>query len=683
MRLFQLNEAWNKNNRKGIERWKAFCYLWNIDRTGSFEGRLMKHVILGTAGHIDHGKTSLVKALTGVDTDRLKEEKERGITTELGFTFLDLPSGIRLGIIDVPGHEKFVKHMVAGVWGIDLVALVIAGDEGVMPQTIEHLDICRLLNVKKGLIVLTKIDLVDRDLLDLVKEEVTELAQGTFLKDAPILEVSAVTGEGIPYLLSTLDLLSQEIEERLANGLFRLPIDRVFVMKGFGTVVTGTIISGSLSLGETVQILPSGIEGKVRNLQAYNRSVEKAFAGERAAVNLQGIETSVIERGDVLVRPDTLRPTYLVDAYIEYLPNTSRPLKHRTNQRFHIGTSLTNASIFLLDQEELASGGRGYVQLRLEKPVVALPQDRFVIRGTSAIQTIGGGVILDSHPEKHKRYSSTVMADLRLLKDGTGEQALRQHVHHSGMGGITLENLLNRVEMPPSEVRLILREMANRGDLLLIDPEKLKVIERAQYQRLRETALVQLIQFHQRFPMKSGLSKEELRTKLPPEVDIRLFQILINELIQSKDVVLEKDKLRLTGHQVSSIDEKGLVKRAEAAVLKGGLQPPSPRELSEEWSEKEEEVRSIFEHLVHEGVFIKIKSEIYLHQIPFENLKKELVTHLKNHQEITTPQFKEMTKASRKYAIPLIEYFDQIRLTIRLGEKRVLRGTSQGLREKV
>ena len=642
----------------------------------------MKHVILGTAGHIDHGKTSLVKALTGVDTDRLKEEKERGITTELGFTFLDLPSGIRLGIIDVPGHEKFVKHMVAGVWGIDLVALVIAGDEGVMPQTMEHLDICRLLNVKKGLIVLTKIDLVDRDLLDLVKEEVTELVQGTFLQDAPILDVSAVTGEGIPQLLSALDLLSHEIEERSANGLFRLPIDRVFVMKGFGTVVTGTIISGSLSLGETAQILPSGIEGKVRNLQAYNRSVEKAFAGERAAVNLQGIETSVIERGDVLVRPDTLRPTQLVDAYLEYLPNASRPLKHRTNQRFHIGTTLTNASIFLLDQEELAPGGGGLVQLRLERAVVALPQDRFVIRGTSVIQTIGGGVVLDSHPDKHKRYSSVVMADLRLLKDGTGEQALRQHVHHSGMGGITLEDLLNRVEMPPSEVRLMLREMAERGDLLLIDPEKLKVIEKGQYQGLRETALVHLREFHQRFPMKSGLFKEELRTKLPPEVDIKLFQILINELIQSKEVVLEKDKLRLPGHQISSVDEKGLVKRVETALLQGGLQPPSPKELSEEWSEKEEEIRSVFEHLVHEGVLVKIKSEIYFHRIPFESLKKELVTHLKNRQEITTPQFKEMTKASRKYAIPLIEYFDQIKLTIRLGEKRVLRGTSQGPKEK-
>jgi selenocysteine-specific elongation factor len=643
----------------------------------------MKHVILGTAGHIDHGKTSLVKALTGVDTDRLKEEKERGITTELGFTFLDLPNGVRLGIIDVPGHEKFVKHMVAGVWGIDLVALVIASDEGVMPQTREHLDICRLLNVRKGLIVLTKIDLVDHDLLDLVKEEVTEIVQGTFLKGAPVLSVSVVTGEGIPHLLTTLDLLSQEIEERSANGLFRLPVDRVFIMKGFGTVVTGTMISGSLSVGETVQILPSGLEGKVRNLQVYNRGVEKTVAGERAAVNLQGIESSAIERGDVLVRPDTFKPTQLIDAYFEYLPNTSRPLKHRTKQRFHIGTTLTNASIFLLDQEELASGEGGFVQLRLERPVVALPQDRFVIRGTSAIQTIGGGVILDSHPEKHKRYSSPVISDLHLLKDGTFEQALRQHVHHSGIGGITLEDLLNRVEMPPGEVRSILREMAEKGDLLWIDPEKLKVIEKGQYQRVREAALVQLREFHQRFPMKSGLSKEELRTKLPPEADIKLFQILINDLIQSREVVLEKDKLRLPGHQISSVDEKGLVKRVEAAVLKGGLQPPSPKELSEGWSEKEEEVRSIFEHLVHEGVLIKIKSEIYFHRIPFENLKKELVTHLKNHQEITTPQFKEMTKASRKYAIPLIEYFDQIKLTIRLGEKRVLRGTSHGPTEKV
>jgi selenocysteine-specific elongation factor len=643
----------------------------------------MKHVILGTAGHIDHGKTSLVMALTGVDTDRLKEEKERGITTELGFTFLDLPSGIQLGIVDVPGHEKFVKHMVAGVWGIDLVALVIAADEGVMPQTREHLDICGLLKVKKGLVVLTKIDLVDHELLELVKEEVSEIVQDTFLTSAPILSVSSVTGEGIPQLISTLDLLSQEIEGRSPDGLFRLPIDRVFIMKGFGTVVTGTMISGNLSLGETVQVLPSGIEGKVRTLQVYNRGVEKAVAGERTAVNLQGIETSAIERGDVLTRPNTLNPTQLIDAYLEYLPDAPRPLKHRTKQRFHIGTTLTNASIFLLDREELTPGESGFVQLRLERPVVALPQDRFVIRGSAAIQTVGGGIVLDSHPDKHRRLCSSVIADLSLLKDGTGEQALQQHIHHSRMGGITLDDLLNRVEMTPHEVQSVIRKMAEKGALRLIDPEKLKVIESGQYQGLRGLALTQLREFHQRLPMKSGLSKEELRTKLPSEVDVKLFQILIYDLIESKEIVLEKDKLRLPSHQISSADEKGLVKRVEAAILKGGLQPPSPRDLSEEWSEREEAVRAILEHLVHEGILVKIKGEIYFHRVPFETLKEELVTYLKKHQEITTPQFKEMTKASRKYVIPLIEYFDQIKLTLRLGDKRVLRGTSQNLEKKL
>jgi selenocysteine-specific elongation factor len=643
----------------------------------------MKHVILGTAGHIDHGKTSLVKALTGVDTDRLKEEKERGITIELGFTFLDLPSGIRLGIIDVPGHEKFVKHMVAGAWGIDLVALVIAADEGVMPQTREHLDICSLLKVKKGLIVLTKIDLVDRELLDLVKEEVAEIVQDTFLRGAPILSVSSVSGEGIPQLLNTLDLLSQEIEEKSSNGLFRLPIDRVFVIKGFGTVVTGTVISGTLSLGETVQILPSDLEGKVRSLQVYGRSVEKTMAGERAAINLQGIEASAIERGNVLIRPNTFKPTQLIDAYLEYLPSAPRPLKHRTNQRFHVGTTLTNASIFLLDREEIASGEGGFIQLRLEQPVVALPQDRFVIRGSSAIQTIGGGVILDSHPDKHKRFSPSVIADLSLLKDGTSEQALLQHIHRSGMVGTTLKDLFNRIEMPPHEIESIIRDMAERGDLLLIDSESIKVIEKGQYQRLKERVLAQLGEFHQRFPMKSGLSKEELRTKLPPEVDVKLFQILMNELIQIKEVVLERDKMRLPTHQISSMDEKGLVKRVEGAVLKRGLQPPSPKELSEEWPEREEEVRAIFEHLVHEGVLVKIKSEIYFHRSPFEKLKDELVTYLTAHQEITTSQFKEMTKASRKYVIPLIEYFDQIKLTLRLGEKRVLRGASRSPNKKL
>ncbi len=637
----------------------------------------MKHVILGTAGHIDHGKTALVKALTGVDTDRLKEEKARGITIELGFTFLDLPSGIRLGIVDVPGHERFVKHMVAGVWGIDLVALIIAADEGVMPQTKEHLDICRLLKVKRGLVVLSKIDLVDQDLLELVTEEVTEVVKDTFLKDAAILPVSSKTGQGIPELVSHLDRLAKEVEERSSDGLFRLPIDRVFVMKGFGAVVTGTMISGSLSLGEEVEILPSGLEGKVRNLQVYNQPVEKAFAGERTAVNLQGVEAASIERGNVLVHSHTLAPTRVIDAYLDHLPGATKPLKHRTKQLFHVGTNLATASIFLLDREELLPGEGGYVQLRLDRPVVALPQDRFVIRGSGVIQTVGGGVILDTHPTKHRRYSETVIEDLTLLREGSSEEILGHQILRSGISGVTFGDLLNRVSMGPNEIRTILKKKIDKKEILLVDPERLKVIDNGQYQRLRETTLVQLREFHQRSPMKSGLAKEELRTKLP-EMDLRLFQILLNELIQSKEVVLEKDKLRLPGHQITSADEKGLFRRVEEAMSKGGLQPPSPKELSEAWFESEEEVRAVLEHLVHEGALIKVKGGMYFHKVPFERLKEELIAYLKRNREITTQQFKEITGASRKYVIPLIEYFDQMKLTLRLGEKRVLRASSQG-----
>jgi selenocysteine-specific elongation factor len=638
----------------------------------------MKHVILGTAGHIDHGKTALVKALTGIDTDRLKEEKERGITIELGFTFLDLPSGIRLGIVDVPGHEKFVKHMVAGAWGIDLVALVIAADEGVMPQTREHLDICSLLKVKKGLVILTKMDLVESELLELVKEEVKEITQDTFLKGAPILSVSSMTGEGIQDLVTTLDGLSHDIDERSAEGLFRMPVDRVFTMKGFGTIVTGTMVSGTLSVGETVEILPGGLKGKVRSLQVYNQPVERAFAGERTAVNLQGIETTLVERGNVLVRPETFIPTQMVDTYLEYLSRASRPLKHRARVRLHIGTTLTIASPFLLDREGISPGEGGYVQFRLDRPIVALSQDRFVIRDISAVQTLGGGVILDTLPTKHKRFSPPVIQDLTLFREGSGEEILRQHIFRSGAGGVLLGDLLHRVSIPRIEIQRLLRKMMDQREILVVDPEKMKVIDVRPYHRMKEMILAQLKEFHSKFPMKSGLAKEEMRTKLPTEMDIKLFQPLLNELIQSKEVVMEKDKLRLASHQIASADEKGLMKRAGEAVRAGDLQPPSSKELADQWSTSEQEVQAILEHLVHEGVLVKVKGGMYFHRDSIERLKESLIQYLKEHREITTPEFKEMTGVSRKYAIPLIEFFDQCRLTLRLGDKRVLRTVSQG-----
>ncbi len=637
----------------------------------------MKHVILGTAGHIDHGKTALVKALTGVDTDRLKEEKERGITIELGFTFLDLPSGIRLGIIDVPGHERFVKHMVAGAWGIDIVALVVAADEGVMPQTREHLDICKILNVKKGLIVITKIDLVDSELLELVKEDIRETVKNSFLENSPIVCVSSLTGEGIPQLISTLDHIAIEVEEKSSKGLFRLPIDRVFIMKGFGTVVTGTLISGSISLGENIEILPSYKEGKVRNIHVYNKPVEEARAGQRTALNIQGIEVSEIARGDVIARPKTFIPTQLIDAYLEYLPSATRPLKDRSTMRFHVGSSLATVSIMMLDRDKLEPGEGGFVQLKVDRPVVVAHHDRFVIRGSSIIQTIGGGIVLDPHPLKHKKFSSNIIKELTILKEGSDEEIITQHVIRSGGKGIGLEELLYKIAIPSERINEVLEKKVKSGEILWIDSEKIKVIERSEYQKLKGSIIDQLKEFHRKFPMKSGLSKEELRTKLPDDIDIKLYQSLLQDLIRSEQIIMDKDRLMLPQHQISDVDEKGLIGRVEEAVLKAGLQPPSPKELSEQWGEKEDEIKSIFEYLLRKGVFIKVREGIYFHQVPFEAIKERLLSYLKEHGEITTPQFKDMTQASRKYTIPLIEYFDQIKLTIRLGEKRVLRGLTR------
>lgn len=634
----------------------------------------MKHVILGTAGHIDHGKTALVKALTGVDTDRLKEEKERGITIELGFTFFDLPSGIRLGIIDVPGHERFVKHMVAGAWGIDIVALVIAADEGVMPQTKEHLDICKILNIKKGLIVITKIDLVDNELLELVKEDIKEIVKNSFLENSPIVCVSSLTGEGIPQLISTIDRISIEVEEKSSKGLFRLPVDRVFIMKGFGTVVTGTLVSGTISLGETIEILPSYKEGKVRNIHVYNKPVEEARAGQRTALNIQGVEVSEIARGNVIARPKTFIPTQLIDAYLEYLPSATRPLKDRSIMRFHVGSSLATASIMMLDRDKLEPGEGGFVQLKLDRPVVVTAQDRFVIRGSSMIQTIGGGIVLDPHPLRHKKFSSNIIKELITLKEGNDEEIIMQHIIRSGSKGIGLDELLYKISIPSERINEILKKKAQSGDIIWIDSEKIKVIGKVEYQKLKDSILDQLKEFHQKFPMKSGLSKEELRTKLPNEIDIKLFHHLLQDLIQSGQIIIDKDRLTLPQHHISDIDDKGLIKRIEEAILKGGIQPPSPKELSEQWNEKEDEVRSIFEYLLHKGILIKVREGIYFHHIIFENIKEKLLSFLKEHGEITTSQFKDITKASRKYTIPLIEYFDQIKLTIRVGEKRVLRG---------
>jgi selenocysteine-specific elongation factor len=408
--------------------------------------------------------------------------------------------------------------MVAGAWGIDLVALVVAADEGIMPQTREHLDICRLLAVKKGFVVVSKIDLADLELVQLVEEEVRELVKGTFLEGSPIVTVSSLTGEGIPELLTTLDRLASEVQGKTSEGLFRLPIDRVFVMKGFGTVVTGTLVSGSLSVGDTVQILPPLREGKVRGIQVHNEIVEMTSAGQRTAVNLQGIEKSLVNRGDVLVHPQTITPTSMVDVYLEHLPTSPRPLRNRMKQRFHIGTSSALATIVLLDRGELAPGEKGFVQLRFEKPVVAFPQDRFVIRGSSAIQTLGGGVVIDSHPVKHKRLTRDVLAGLTILRDRGEEEVVTHHLASSGIKGMSLRQLRERVNIPPSRLSKLLEELMARAEVVAIDGEGGRFVHSFGYEQLREKTLSYILEYHEKYPLKLGPSKEEVKSKLPKTI---------------------------------------------------------------------------------------------------------------------------------------------------------------------
>ena len=635
----------------------------------------MKQVVLGTAGHIDHGKTALIKSLTGVDTDRLKEEKERGITIELGFASLTLPSGLLVGIVDVPGHERFVKHMVAGAWGIDIVALIVAADEGIMPQTREHLDICRLLNVTKGLVVITKIDLADEELILLVKQEISEFVKGTFLEGEPIIRVSSLTGQGIDDFVKALEKLAQKTEERPADGLFRLPIDRVFVMKGFGTVVTGTMVSGRVRVGNTLEILPSGHEAKVRGIQVHNHPVREARAGQRAALNLQGLEKTDIKRGEVVCHPGTVKPTDMLDGELEHLASSPRPLRNRVQQRFHIGTSLVPARIILLDREELKPGEKCMVQFRLDAPVVALPQDRFVIRGSSAVQTLAGGVILNNHPLRHRRLNPTVIEELKLLRSGKLEQVITYHVCQSSYGGLSFSELWGRIgNVSPHEIRQALDQLVQGKEMIAVGAEDPRYVHTKLHEVLKGEIVRCLRDFHKKSPMALGLSKEELKTKLPKAMGPRFFQLILQQMIESNQVAVEREKIRLSGHQISVREE--LLGAVEKTVRNGRLSPPSVKEMVDRFSLAQEDLKNHLELLVNRGVLIRMKSDLYFHHEAISRFKETLVGFIRNNGEITTAQFKDLTQVSRKFAIPLMEYFDGIKVTIRIGDKRILRGNA-------
>lgn len=637
----------------------------------------MKQIILGTAGHIDHGKTSLVKALTGIDTDRLKEEKERGITIELGFAFLDLPSGQRLGIIDVPGHERFIKNMVAGASTIDLVALIIAADEGVMPQTREHLDICTLLGIKKGLVALTKTDMVEEDWLDLVQEDIKEFLKGTFLEGAPILPVSSSTGQGIAEMVSVLERLSAEVEERSSAGIFRLPVDRVFTMKGFGTVVTGTAISGSLSVGDQVTIYPQEIQAKVRGIQAHNQDAEQVRAGLRTAINLQGIEKAIVNRGDVVGTVMGLYPAWLLDIHLRLLKSAQRPLKHRSQVRFHSGTNEILGRILLLEGEELKPGESQFCQLRLSEPVALLPGDLAVIRSYSPVQTIGGAEVLNVNPIKHKRFLPQVIDQLGVLQSGTEAEKVALQIQLAGSLGMARQNLGRVLPLSPKKLDDLLRDLLSHKVLIQWDKENKIIIHHQELAKLTQAIEQELAGYHKTNPLKQGLLKEELKSRLPQIRDSKLFNFLLNQLAEQKILVQEKELVRLTGHKVQLKEDQQAVRNTlEEVYLKSGLQPPYFKELLEQFPKGQP--RQVLELMVKEGKLVKVKEDLYFHKEAIEGLKKRMIQWLKEKGELTTPEFKDLTQTSRKYTIPLLEYFDAQQVTLRVEDKRFLRESKEG-----
>ena len=636
----------------------------------------MKQVVMGTAGHIDHGKTQLIKTLTGIDTDRLKEEKERGITIDLGFAHLKIAEDTEVGVIDVPGHERFVRNMLAGVGGIDLVMLVVAADEGVMPQTREHLAICQLLRIKDGLVALTKTDLVDEDWLSLVTEDTREFLKGTFLDGKPIVPVSAKTGRGIAELRQALQMLAARVSPKQLEGKFRLPIDRVFTIRGFGTVVTGTLFSGSIRVEDRVEIYPKGIEAKVRGLQVHNESVSEAVAGQRTAINLQGIEKVELERGNVLGRPGEFFPTFMLDASLQHLAEAPRPLRHRARVRLHLGTSEIMGRVILLDRDELAPGEEAYVQYRLEEPAIALPRDRYVIRSYSPVQTIGGGVLLDVQPAKHRRGDAGLGAHFELLARGGPEEVVAHHLRQSGHAGLRLSEFLPRTELPETRLRQVAMALHRANRARPVNADMGWFLHAEVFGELTKTLLDQLTSYHRQYPLKPNISAEELRAKVRG-LGERVCLLALDQLRQQGDIVVERERVRLATHEVALDDTRErILRELEAQFLAAGFQPPRAEEVFEKLRLGKSQDKQLLQVLLDQGHAVRLKDNVVFHRTNLEKAESLLVQYLHEHREITPIEFKDLLGISRKYAIPLLEYFDGQKLTIRVGDKRVLRGAS-------
>jgi selenocysteine-specific elongation factor len=643
-------------------------------------------IVIGTAGHIDHGKTALVKALTGIDTDRLAAEKERGITIELGFAHLDL-DGRRYGVVDVPGHERFIKSMVAGAGGIDLVCLVIAADEGIMPQTREHLDVCELLGVRRGIVVLTKRDLVDDEWCALMIEEVREALARSFLRDAPIVPVSARTGAGMDDLRAEIQRQATALPARDIHGAFRLPLDRVFTMRGFGTVVTGTVLGGTVRVGDTAIAHPRSVEAKVRGIEVHAEAREYAHAGMRCALNLSGVAREDLRRGDILSLPDAVTPSHILDARFRYLATSKAPLGRRARVLFHHGTAQLMATLVLVDAETLAPGQEGLVQIRLDitEPVAALPGDHFIARGFVPQEhygtTIGGGEIVRVQAPKVRRSASDAAETIRRMAEAAFDQRVALEIRAASFAGIDIAELGRRLGHGHEALQDALTRLCETADVVAAtsardagaDALASAVYAHAEtFAALEKQAIDHLDAFHAAHPESAGMSRQELRTRLPASLPLRLYESLLEALSRRGAIQAEADLVRRAQrrNQPSAPALSPLERTIAEKFRAWALTPERPKDVPAVVHADEKSVRTALERLIKQGILIRVKPDLYVDAQAMDTLRRALEAHLDAHGQITPTEWKDVTGASRKYSIPLAEYFDAQKLTLRVGEIR-------------
>lgn len=629
----------------------------------------MKNIIIGTAGHIDHGKTTLIKALTNIETDRLQEEKKRGITIDLGFAFFDLPSGKKAGIVDVPGHEKFIKNMLAGVSGIDLVLFVISAEEGVMPQTQEHLDILSILQVQKGIVVLTKKDLVDEDWLDLVQEEIKGKLKGTFLEDAPMVSVSSHTQEGFDTLITTIDTMAEEVTSKSIASSGRMPIDRVFTLQGFGTIVTGTLMEGQIKEGESLFLYPSMAEVKIRSIQVHSMQAETAYAGQRVALNVTGIKKSDINRGDILAHGDSMAITSMLDVKLSLLAHSHRELKNWTRLRLYHGTKEILCRLVLLDQEVLKPGETCFAQLRLEVPTACKYGDHFVVRFYSPLETIGGGIILDPNAHKHKRFNTEIIDELLIKETGTQGDIVENLLIKSSDQFFTADLLAQQVGMQKEEVLGHLQALTDQQQVVTLG--KGIYLHQNYVYETEKTLIETLTAFHEKYPLRMGMPKEEVRSRMFSKVKMKVLDEILN--LFEGQITLKDQFIGMASFEITYTDaQKVFINDLKASLDAKAFKPDGLDQIIQN-SKKVNHLQDIVNNLIAMKELIKIQDQIFFTQTKYASMKEVLKEAFEAKGKMSLAECRDVLDTSRKFIVPILEHFDKVGMTKRVEDYRMLR----------